>query len=104
MKSFARVILVAVLAATLAGSALGPGLAHAAQPAWRTHHPKAFIQWSPGYETRNARQGGQTAFVTWFRTSRTLHHAVFRVRLARPPYTVTPSIFWGTIRANHWYR
>ena len=104
MESCARVILVAVLAATLAGSALGRGAAQAAQPAWRMPHPHALLQWSSRYDTRHARQGGQTGIATWFRTSRTIHHAVFRVRLKRPPYTPTPFIVWGTIRANHWYR
>jgi hypothetical protein len=104
MESFARVIFVAVLTATLVGSALGRGAAQAAQPAWRTSHPHALLQWSSRYETRHASQGGQTGVATWFRTSRTIHHAVFRVRLERPPYTPTPSIVWGTIRANHWYR
>jgi hypothetical protein len=104
MESFARVIFVAVLTATLAGSALGRGVAQAAQPARRTPHPHALLQWSSRFETRHASQGGQTGVATWFRTSRTIHHAVFRVRLERPPYTPTPSIVWGTIRANHWYR
>jgi hypothetical protein len=104
LGSFARVILVAVLTATLVGSALGGGMAQAAQPAGRTPHPHAFLRWSSRYETRHASQGGQTGVATWFRTSRTIHHAVFRVRLERSPYTPTPSIFWGTIRANHWYR
>ena len=88
-----------MLAMTVIGSMCAPATAQAAS---RRH--QAAIQWSRARIERTITHGHEVVVVTRFRTARTIHSALFAIRLSGGLYARPAIIKAGTISAPRWHR
>ena len=88
-----------MLAMTVIGSMCAPATA---QVASRRH--QAAIQWSRARIERTITHGHEVVVVTRFRTARTIHSALFAIRLSGGLYARPAIIKAGTISAPLWHR
>jgi len=93
-----RTALGLMLAMTVIGSMWAPATAQAA-----SRPQQAAIQWSQPSMERTIRHGHELVVVTRFRTARTIHDALFAIRLGGGLYARPAIINAGTISAPRWH-
>lgn len=97
MRAVTRYAFALLLAmSTMAGIA-APSTARAAAP-----HDRTIIQWSPSVVQRTVLPGRQAIVVARFRTTRTIDHAFFSIRLTGGIVGRPPVLYWGTVLPDRW--
>jgi len=80
---------------------LTAGLASPAQAA--SHRARPLISWSQSVLPATVRSGHETVVVAHFFTSRTIHNAVFSIRLSGGLTARPSSVTWGTVAGSRWH-
>jgi hypothetical protein len=80
---------------------LTAGLAAPAQAA--SHHSRPLISWSQSVVPATVRSGHEAVVVAHFFTSRTIHNAVFSIRLSGGLTSRPSSMTWGTVAGSRWH-